>query len=176
MQLEHSDLIDAPAEAVYLLVRDKLTDLAEYLPSVASIEQASREETGKDTLKVVNHWYAAVELPALVKKFLSDSLLSWKDTAIWCNSSKSVEYELQSFVVNDLFEARGKNIFKESGNQCELTVSCEVTIYPEKIPGVPRLLMKKIKPLIEKVIEKMLQPNITSLGKGLKAYLKENPL
>lgn len=177
MLLEHVDIIDAPAENVFELVRDKLPDLAKHLPSVSKIEQISLDEITPETQKVISYWYANVELPGLVKKFLSDKLLSWKDTAIWDQKARTVSYELQSFVVNDLFEAKGKNYFTDGGNQTtELKVTCEINIYPEKIPGIPKLLMKKTKPLIEKVIEKMLQPNLTSLGKGLKSYLDENKI
>ena len=177
MLLEHIDIIDAPADKVFALVRDKLPDLARHLPSVAKIEKISSEELSPDNQKVISHWYANVELPGLVKKFLSDKLLSWKDTAIWNGKDREVSYELQSFVVNDLFEAKGRNFFVDGGNQTtQLKVTCEINIYPEKIPGIPKLLMKKVKPLIEKVIEKMLQPNLTSLGKGLKSYLDENKI
>ena len=52
----------------------------------------------------------------------------------------------------------------------ELHLSFSLTIYPEKVPGVPRLLAGKAKPMIEGLVEKMIAPNLTSLGKGINEY------
>ena len=54
----------------------------------------------------------------------------------------------------------------------ELKIYCEVIIHPDKVPGVPRFLMKRIMPIVEKMIKEMLQPNLTSLGRGLTSYFK----
>ena len=82
-----------------------------------------------------------------------------------------MNYQLQSFLANDLFDARGKNYFSDLGDgRTEIKITCDVTIYPEKVPGVPRLLAKKVTPMIENLIEKLLAPNLTSLGEGLKKY------
>lgn len=176
MKLEHSDEIGAHADLVYRIVKDQLSDLAPYLPSIERIETIERSALAGGNEKVVNHWYAQLDVPGLLSKFISKDLLSWKDTAVWDPASRKVEYQLESFVANDLFEARGCNRFEEiSPQKSRLVLSCEVIIHPDRVPGVPRLMKKKVAPLIEKIIEKMMQPNITSLGKGLKAYLDANP-
>ena len=48
-----------------------------------------------------------------------------------------------------------------------------VKIYPDKVPGIPRLLANKMKPMIESLLEKLVAPNMTSLGKGLKEYYEK---
>lgn len=176
MELKHSDRIDAPAFEVYTLVKDKLPEIAKYLPNVEKIEKLSNKTLGSGKTEIINHWYAQVELPTLVKKFLSKELLSWKDKAVWDDTKMCVSYELESFIANNLFEAKGTNYFKacETGKS-ELLVTCSVQIHAENIPGVPKLMVRSVLPLIEKVIEKMLQPNLTSLGQGLKAFLADNP-
>ena len=174
MKLEHSDIIKAPPDKVFSIVRDKLPDLASYLCSVAKVEQVCRESINEYQERIVSNWFANIRLPALLGKFTGESLLAWKDTAIWDDKKKEVTYTLESFFINDLFDARGRNYFECSeGGQTKLIVTCEVYIYPEKIPGIPRLIMKRITPAIEKIVEKMLRPNITSLGRGLRVYLQE---
>ena len=176
MKLEHSDEISADAELVYRLVKDQLSELAPYLPSIDRIDTMERSTLAGGKEKIVNHWFAQLDMPGLLSKFISKDLLSWKDTAIWDPAAKSVEYQLESFIANDLFDANGCNKFEPiSENKMRLTLSCEVNINADAVPGVPRLMKKKVTPLIEKIIEKMMQPNLTSLGKGLKAYLKANP-
>ena len=157
------------------IVKNKLPELAEFLPSIDKIECLESKAIEPGICAITNHWYAKLELPALVKKFLSQDLLCWKDVAVWNDHEKFVRYELESFIANDLFTAKGCNSFESltEANKMRLNVTCDVSINPEKIPGVPRLLMKKIVPLIEKIIEKMLRPNLTSLGSGLRAYLEK---
>ena len=176
MKLEHSDEISANADLVYRIVKDQLPDLAPYLPSIDRIETKERSSLPSGKEEVVSHWYAQIDMPSLLSKFISKDLLSWKDTAVWDHEAKTVDYQLESFIANDLFDAKGCNKFEPiSDDKMKLTLSCEVHINPDSVPGVPRLMKKKVAPLIEKIIEKMMQPNITSLGKGLKAYLEANP-
>lgn len=171
MQLQHTDIIDAPVDQVYKLVRDKLPEIAEYLPNIRKIETIERSDDGK----IVNHWYAKAELPAMVKSFVSDELLAWKDIAQWDDAKNTVDYKLESFFANDLFVARGHNTFvAKNDNQTELTLSCEVEFDASKIPGVPTFMSRKVMPSVEKILTTMLEPNLTSLGEGIRGYLEDH--
>ncbi|MBT3586967.1 MAG: hypothetical protein HN509_18795 [Halobacteriovoraceae bacterium] len=174
MKLEDKSRINRPLDEVYTLVRDELSKLVPYLLNVDKIETIERSEVaGK--VKLVNHWYAKAEIPSVAKKFVKPDLLAWKDLAEWDNSTHSVTYSLESFLGNDLFDANGTNTFVAIDEKTtELTVSCEVKIYPDKVPGVPRFLAKKVAPHIESFIEKLLGPNLTSLGEGLNRYFEQN--
>ncbi len=172
MQLHHRDIIDAPVDVVYDLVKNNLSEICSYLGNIDSIEKISLQQIDAEHTKIVNHWQAKVDLPLLIKKFLSKELISWKDTAIWNNPKQEVHYELTSFVAKDLFIAKGHNTFKAlNEGQTELTLTCTVTINAHKVPGIPKLLAAKLLPAIEGIIEKMLQPNIANLGKGIRNYL-----
>ena len=120
-----------------------------------------------------NHWYANAEIPTIAKKFIKEDLMSWKDKAVWNDKEFFVEYELESFWGNDIYDATGKNVISELGpNKTQLTLTCDLVIHPNKVPGVPKFLVKKVLPAIEGLIQKVLQPNLTSLGKGLNEYFK----
>ncbi len=175
MHLTNKEIIAKPIDQVFKLVRDDLAKLVPYMPNINKIDVKSRKENG-DVLELVNHWFAKADMPSLLKKFINPDIFSWKDTAIWRNKDFCVDYKLESFLANDLFDAHGTNTFKSVGdNKTELVVSCHITIYPEKVPGVPRLLAKQITPAIESLLEKILAPNMTSLGKGLNDYFGKNP-
>ena len=121
----------------------------------------------------MNRWYAHAEIPAAAKKFISPDLMSWQDTATWDGASLKVEYTLQSFVANELFKARGTNTFKAtSDGYTDLTVSCEVEIYPEKLPGLPRFIAGAVKGPVEETIKRILTPNLMSFAEGLNGYFK----
>lgn len=169
MKLENKETINRPLEEVYNLVKNDLEKIVSYLPNVSKIET----KESNDNIRV-NHWYAVAEMPKLVSKFINPDIFSWKDTATWNDENHSVDYVLESFLANDLFDAKGNNTFKAiDENTTELTVSFELEIYPDKVPGVPRLLAGKVKPVIETLVEKILAPNLTSLGKGLNEYFNQ---
>lgn len=171
MHLESTEIINRPLEDVYTLVRDDLEKLVPYLPNVERIEVKKHAPNNSNHTEVINHWYGKADIPGMLKKFLVPEIFSWKDVANWDNENYNVNYQLQSFLANDLFDARGKNYFSDLGDgRTEIKITCDVTIYPEKVPGVPRLLAKKVTPMIENLIEKLLAPNLTSLGEGLKKY------
>ncbi|MFN8370794.1 MAG: SRPBCC family protein [Bacteriovoracaceae bacterium] len=174
MKLESKDIINAPLDVVFKLVRDDLEKIVPYLLNIKKIEMKERTEKN-DELHLINHWYAKAEIPAVAQKFVKPELFSWKDTAIWKNKEYKVDYKLESFWANDLYSAKGTNSFKAiNDKQTELTVSCEVEIYPDKVPGVPKFLMKQVLPAIEGLLTKALAPNLTALAKGLNEYFKKN--
>ncbi len=175
MDLKITETINRPTNDVYELVRDNLDRLVPYLPNVEKIDVKKHAPTSDDKVEVINHWYGKADIPGMLKKFLSPEIFSWKDVASWNNQEKAVEYRLESFLANDLFDAKGKNFFIDKGDgTTELKITCTVKIYPEKVPGIPRLLAKKVTPMIEVLLEKLLGPNLTSLGAGLQKYYQDN--
>ena len=172
MLIKQTELITVNQKKAYSLVKNQLEGIAHYLPSVDKIQLMDKEKdsSGQDVL--TNHWFAKVSLPFFLKGFISKELLSWKDKASWSDDGFTVTYELESFYGNDLFEAKGRNRFIEDGpNSTKLELECDVTINAEKIPGVPTSVAKRVVPAVEKIIEKMLGPNLSSLGKALNAYI-----
>ncbi len=172
MKLEHTDIINAPLEKVYTLVKDHLPKIVQYLPSIKEIKVIQREKKTDGRDYIVNQWIGEPNIPGLAKKFINENLFSWKDIAYWNDELRQVEYEIEPYFAQGIYEARGTNSFRAEADKVRLTLMCEVHIYPEKIPGIPKFIAKQIHPLLEQMIEKMLAPNLTSLGKGLKDYLR----
>lgn len=171
MKLESKDIIPRSREEVYNVLKNDLEKLVPYMPNVKRIEMVDRTEKGQGQTAITNHWYADAEIPTIAKKFIKEDLLSWKDKALWHDNDFLVEYTLESFWGNDIYDATGKNVMKALGpNKTELTLTCDLVIHPDKVPGVPKFLVKKVLPAIEGLIKRILQPNLTSLGKGLNSY------
>lgn len=176
MKLESSDIISQPVDVVYELVRDEIEELVPFLPNIASIEQVERTEVNKNEVKMLNYWHPKVDIPGLIKKFIkNDEIFSWKDYAHWNDKKKMVEYRLEGFLGKDMYSCKGKNYFIETEDgHTELKVTCTLEIHADKIPGIPRLISGKAKPIIEDLIKKAMEPNLTQLSKGLEKYFKKN--
>ena len=171
MKLQHTDTINAPLEVVYNLVKNDLPKVVQYLPNIREVKVIERSQRdGKDY--IINQWLAEANIPSLAKKFIDEKLFSWKDCAYWDDSQHKVDYEIEPFFAKGIYEAKGTNLFRPFDGKMQLTLSCEVQIYPEKIPGIPKFIAKQLNPILEQMIESMLAPNLTSLGRGLKEYLR----
>jgi hypothetical protein len=175
MYVETKDIIQAPLQDVFSLVRDQLPSVVPYLPNIKKIEVIERrEDSVKDQVLITNHWFANIDIPPVAKSFIKEELFSWKDEAIWHNKDFFVEYTLISFWAKDLYTAKGKNIFTPLAQGfTELKVTCEVTIHANKVPGVPAFLVNKILPTLSPMIENVLRPNLSGLGKGLNSFFSQ---
>ena len=155
------------------LVRDDLSKLVPFLPIVDKIVTLEREAINAHQHRRLNHWFAKADVPSLAKKYIKPEFFAWKDYAVWDDQERSAEFRLESFFGKDLYEAKGKNYFRPVGDgKTEVHVCCDVTLYVDKVPGVPRFLAGTILPLIEAVIIKILEPNLKSLSKGLNGYFE----
>ncbi len=170
MYIESEDRVDHPVDQVYPLVRDDLPKLLPYLPDVEEVTQISTDRESDTRLRVVNKWRAKAKVPGMVAKFLPADIMVWTDRALWKDDEHCVDYQLEGFG----YDVIGTNYFTPDGDGTVIKVTATVTIHPEKFK-VPRLLFKKVFPVIEGVVKKAVQPNLTSLAKGLKSYFAENP-
>ena len=70
-----------------------------------------------------------------------------------------------------IYICKGQNDFVELGEQTLLTISFELTIYPEKIPGVPSFIAKGIVPKIEQLISKEVAKNLAATAKVVEKFI-----
>jgi hypothetical protein len=172
MHIENKDVIDHPQSEVYPLVRDEMQKVVPYLPNIERIDVLSANRVSPTEMHMTNHWHPKLEIPGIVKKLVNPELFSWHDEAVWRDDQGLVEYKIFGQLARDAYTCRGINYFTsiEGGARTELKVTFDLTIYPDKIPGVPRFLGSKVLPVIEGLIRSTLEPNLTSLAKGLKGY------
>jgi hypothetical protein len=173
MIIESSDIVEQSAEEVYRIVRDQMQLIVPYMPNIEKIEQVEREDR-QGGPRIVNHWTAKSQLPAIASRFVSPEILSWVDRARWNDATYSVEYEIEGKWRPDLYTCRGLNSFRPDGaGRTEVRVSVELRIHGDRLPGIPKLLAGRVVPAVEEFVRRLMQPNLTSLAKGLQAYLRE---
>ena len=165
MHIESEDFLDRSADEIYPLVRDELPKLLPHLPDVETIEQISYERESETRVRIVNRWRAKAKIPGAAAKFIPKEIMNWTDYATWKDDEYRVDYRLEGFG----YEVTGTNYFKPENGGTRIRVTADVTIHPEKFK-VPRFLFNKVFPLIEGVVKKAVQPNLTALARGLRAY------
>jgi hypothetical protein len=175
MRFECVDDVRHPAGQVFLLIRDAMPSLVPYLEDVQEIVVTDRREEGS-SVHITNLWKgSAAKAPKLVQKFLTPELISWKDHATWKDDEVCfATWRLEPKVGGRLFECSGKTTIRpKTPETCEIHIQGDLRIYPERLPGVPRLLAGKLRGKIESFVVNMLVPNMQTMAGGVQNYLDD---
>ena len=73
-----------------------------------------------------------------------------------------------------LFSCKGITSFHVQGEETYLKIVVDLEIYPEKIPGVPKLLARKFSGQIEKFLGELLSDNMRQLAKSMSDYAQDH--
>lgn len=175
MEFDREVVVSHPAALVLRTVMDRVEEIVPFMPSVAAIETVSRRRLAGGKVRIVRHWQgAASSLPAPLRPFLSEELLGWTDTAIWDPSRYRADWEL-STTLSKFFDCTGVSLFEPHPRRKKtatvVRIMGRLEIFPERVPGIPRILGRRLAPQIESFVVGLLTPNLTELASGLQVYL-----
>lgn len=167
------DEIPFTAEQVFKAHRDQLPKLVEQMPNVDEIVVESREEDG-ELVHLVNIWHAAeTEVPTVARPFIKRELLSWVDRATWNEEELTVEWDIELGFLPDAITCRGFNEFEEFDGVTRVTMEGELIVDANKIPGIPRMLAKRVGQVVEKFVVGLVEPNLRETNKLVERYMSE---
>ncbi|MFT4975260.1 MAG: hypothetical protein ACI8S6_001147 [Myxococcota bacterium] len=170
MKIHSESRIPYPAALVYAAYRDRLPEVAPYIPDIGSITVVAREQT-PGGVKLHNRWKADREIPAIVQRFLTPEMLCWDDYAEWFDAKRDCSWRLSIPALPDQVQCKGHNTFIEDGDQTRVVLTGELTIQADRVPGVPRILARRLAPQIEKFIVQLITPNLQKVNDSLGAFL-----
>ena len=170
MKIHSISTIAFPLARVYETYRDRLPEIAEYMPDVRRIEVQSRVDrpTGPH---IHNVWTASTEIPAIARRFINPNMLKWDDHAEWSDAETHVDWRLVIPAFKDQVRCAGRNAFFSAGEATRVELTGTLDIDLHSIPGVPRLLARKIKPQVEQFIIRLIQPNLETVNTSLERFL-----
>ncbi len=173
MQFEYKEIITYPAEQVFPLLRDNTMALVPYLPNVINVERGLTEELENGNLHTIQEWSGtSASVPSVIRPFIAPDQLKWLDHAEWNNEELSVEWRFETTTFTGLYTCGGKNYIRAlSEDRCELHIDGRLTVQGDKLPGVPRLLGRKLAPTIEKWVVGNVTPNIACMPSACQTYL-----
>jgi len=173
MDLSADARIPFPRETVFAAYRDDVVELVPYLTNVQAIEVKSRQERGH-LVEFVNEWHGGGELPAAVRAFVSEAMLSWTDYATWDAKSFSCDWRIETHAFRDAVRAVGQNRFLEDGpDKTLLEIRGSFEVDARKIRGVPRFLAGAVGRTVEEFMVGKIQSNLVETAKSLTRYLEE---
>ncbi|MFK7988067.1 MAG: hypothetical protein AB8I08_18755 [Sandaracinaceae bacterium] len=174
MRIHSESLIHHPQALVYEAYRDRLPEIAPYIPDVEEIRVESRED-GEGEVKLHNVWIAKSEIPIFARAFLKPEMLRWDDHAVWKDAEHRVHWTLKLRVFTDQVTCGGTNTFLANGdNETKVVLDGDLDIDLKNIKGVPRMLAGGMKPKLEKFIVSMITPNLKKVNSSLQQFLDEH--
>jgi hypothetical protein len=169
---EFKQVIHHPRERVYIALRDEMEQLIPLLPNVDSLKVAERKETAPGRLQIVNHWQGKpTSAPKVVQPFLTPEMNRWTDYADWDDAAHCVHWRFELPQVSNLFTCSGTNYFEEAAEGTLVRLTGTLTIYPERVPGVPKFLAKSIAGPLEGWVLGLVSPNLTELPAAVGKFL-----
>ena len=159
----------APRSKVWKTYRDELVNIGQSMPAVESIEVLNRTE--KDNIvKLENRWNISGNIPKTIKNIIPKNLLTYKDIALWDQTKMICFFEEEPSDGSGIYNCKGQNIFEEDNTGTILTIKLELTIYPDKIPGIPTFLISPLISNIEKFVSKEVAKNLEATAKLVVEY------
>jgi hypothetical protein len=173
MRIHTESLIRHPQAAVYGAYRDRLPEIAAYIPDVKEIVVHSREDV-PGGVKLHNEWIASREIPSYARAFLKPEMLRWDDYADWRDDEHMVRWTLKLRLFTDSVRCSGTNTFRKvDDGKTAVVLEGDLDIDLKTIPGVPRILAGGLKPQVEKFIVSLITPNLERVNQSLQQFLDE---
>lgn len=170
MEIRSESRISYPRDQVYRAYRDRLSDIAAFIPDVQQIIVHSREE-GSGQVKIHNEWVAQKEIPAIAAKIIRPEHLRWDDYATWHDDTFHCEWEIKPRAFTDAVICRGRNTFVTDGDDTLVQLTGELQINLKEVPGVPSFLGSRLAPQVEKFIVSLITPNLQATNEAIQAFL-----
>ncbi|MCB9597320.1 MAG: hypothetical protein H6719_31635 [Sandaracinaceae bacterium] len=174
MRIQSESLIRHPQEKVYAAYRDRLSEIAAYIPDVKEIRVEKRQEHDAG-VTIHNIWIADREVPVFARAFIKPEMLQWDDFAEWKDGEGRVYWTLKLRVFTDSVTCSGTNTFAAAGDgKTKVCLEGDLDIDVKSIPGVPKLLAGGLKPKVEKFIVSLITPNLQRVNESLQQFLDEH--
>ena len=171
MELSADATIPFDRDRVFRAYRDDLSKLTEFLPNIRRIEVVEKEDKGSIT-EILNVWHGGGDIPSAARVVLSESMMSWKDYAIWNAEEYSCTWRIETNSFTEAMRCEGKNFFVETPEGTRLEIRGEIEIAASKISGVPKLLRSSVSKTVTEFLCKKITPNLIEVSSGLTRFLQ----
>ena len=173
MRIQSESRVHHPLEDVYLAYRDRLPEIAAYIPDVREIRVLEREPLPRG-LRLLNLWVADKEPPKVAQGIVRPEWLQWEDHARWDDDAHHVDWKIALPALPDRVRCGGRNAFFADGPAAtRVVLTGDLSIDAARLPGVPRLLAGKIGPIAERFIVDLITPNLSRVNACLERFLDD---
>ena len=171
MNIESEATIAHPRAEVFRAYRDKLPEIAAYIPDIREIIVHSREDDGS-RVHLHNEWVADTEIPRAIRAIVRPEHLRWDDFAVWHEDRWYCAWRLETRAFSDAVSCEGRNTFVDDGRGgTRVKLSGALSLDLNKVRGVPRIGARTMGTMLEKFVVAMITPNLQKVNAALQPYL-----
>jgi hypothetical protein len=180
MQFEIEESVDHPASIVLGTMMHQLEELTPYRSRLDRLITEHSETLSDGRFKVVRRSEATVQsVPLIFRAFINEGMLSWTEEAIWSPEKFCARWTIRNTLAH-LYNCTGVNFFEPHSDNSEsrtrIRITGHITIYPDKIPGVPTFVASRLIPKAEKLIVQLIKPDLIEVASALQKYLDKKSL
>ncbi|NCG18308.1 MAG: hypothetical protein GWP91_04755 [Rhodobacterales bacterium] len=170
MKIFSESSIPYPREQVYLAYRDRLPEIAMYIPDIREIIVHSRKD-GDGTVTLHNEWVSQRDVPKMMQHIIKPEHLRWDDFAEWNDAKFQVDWTIKTKAFPEAVICSGRNEILAGGDTTLVRLRGELNIALKDIPGVPSFLAKRLAPQVEKFIVSLVTPNLEKVNQSIERFL-----
>jgi len=172
LEIKADGVVHHPRDVVFRTLRDRLEEVARYIPNVTGIDPISREDEGPGRHRIVNVWHGEGSIPAAARRFVKPDMLKWTDRAVWDEDGWTTDWEQETAFFTERVSCSGQNRFVEvspSETRIEIRGTFELSL--KGLPGLPGPLARRATPAVEKFIVAMITPNLQKTSSAAEQLL-----
>jgi hypothetical protein len=166
MEIRTGVTLPFPRDRVFFAYRDRLAEVADYLPNIRRIRVVSRTDRG-DEVELVNEWTGGGDIPEIAHAIIHDSMLRWTDYATWKTSSFTAAWRIEAGALPGVIESAGEDRFVETDEGTLVEIHGDLRCDCTRVRGVPRLLAKTVGAAVEKIVVRQVSINLVAISKGV---------
>lgn len=170
VEIESEARIQHRPERVFAAYRDHMSEVCVFIPDVREIIVQAREPDGALT-RVRCEWVSDRDVPAFALSFLRPEHLRWLDDAVWDANALEARWQISPRAFTDAVLCSGVTRILADGDGSKVVLSGELRILVDEIPGVPKFLARRLAPMVEQFIVRLITPNLVETNRAIERFL-----
>ncbi|MGH8094624.1 MAG: hypothetical protein ACREIF_14330 [Chthoniobacterales bacterium] len=173
MKIVTVSILKHPREKVWLVIRDRLPELAPYLEEIESIRVEKREKAGPDVVRLTNIWKAKPKLPAVVSGHVKPEMFSWTDHAEYDAKTSVCRWRLEPHFFSQRIHCVGTTRYQPAlgGRGTRIDFEGEINLLANNLPGVPAILEGAVAVAMEAFLKTLVPKNFRKLTQAVERFL-----
>jgi hypothetical protein len=172
MHFKAVSIVKFPVDEVWFAMQGHLSEIAELLEEVESIQLVKKESLEAGLVQTEYHWRIKPSIPAILERFVKPAMLAWNDEAEWNEAIHSCSWKIRSHHFQDDLNCTGETLFEAAlGNKgCRLTFSGSLIWNQGMLKG----MLGDIATMgIEPILEQFIASNFRKIGAATELFLKQ---
>jgi uncharacterized membrane protein len=156
-------MVKQPLEEVWIVMRDRLPDIAATMEDLESIEVLERTFESGGRLSLLNRWKAKQQIPAMLQGKLGASSVYWLDRALWDNNTHVCSWSIEPSVLPGHIECCGTTTYTSAmaGRGTRVTFEGYFNLKAGFLEGLPVTLELALSGFVETIVSSLIPRNLS---------------